>query len=171
MQRPQLLQAMSLDEPLANGDTPEDLLRAAQRRKRLKYVAAVVVVVIAVAIGVSLLPTTPSKSVYVDPVNSACHPGNTFSCTIVLDPKQGTAPLAVSEVKSVMINGTHASTTQVTATGNDVSIVATVPGVPFSRGLPDVGNSQRPASVGDVEVFLSDGTTVSVVLGIGGILP
>jgi len=160
---------MSLDEPPAIGDTPEDRLRAQKRKQRLKYAAAVVVIVIAVAIGVSLLPTTQNNNVYVDKYSSACHPGSTFSCTIVLDAKQGA--VTVSDVKSVQINYTVASSMVVTAKGASVSIVATLPGVVYARGLPDIGNSQRPASVGDVVVFLSDGTTVSVVLGIGGILP
>jgi len=159
---------MSLDEPPAIDDTPEDRLRTQKRKQRLKYAAAVVVIVIAVAIGVSLLPTTQNKNVYVDPLNSACHPGGTFSCTIVLNAKQGA--LTVSDVKSVQINGTNTTST-VTANGGVVTIVATLPSISMQRGLADVGPSVHPPAVGDVVVFLSDGTTVSVVLGIGGILP
>ena len=159
---------MALDEPPAIGDFPEDRLRARERRRRLKIGAAVVVVVVAVAIGISLLPTTPSTNVYVDPLQSACHPGGTFSCTIVLDAKQGA--VGASAVKSVQINGTD-STSTVTAKGSSVTIVATLPSITMQRGLPDVGPSVHPPSVGDIVVFLSDGTSVSVVLGPGGILP
>ena len=159
---------MSLDEPTMIGDTPEDRMRAQQRRKRLRIVAAVVFVIVAVGIGIALLPTTPNTNIVVDPTNSRCSAGGSFSCTVVLDPKQGVS-LTASMVKAVQINGTSATTT-VRPSGNSITVIASVPLVPMQHCPPDIGCSLRPPTTGDVVVFLTDGTTVSVVLGAGGIV-
>jgi hypothetical protein len=158
---------MSLDEPTMLGPTPEEKQHERQRRKRLRIVAAVVVIILAVAIGISLIPTTPSKNVYVDQYDSACHPGATFSCTIVLDARQGN--VTVSDVKRILINGTNPTDT-VKPDGGSVSIAATLPSIDMTHGLPDVGASVHPPSVGNIVVYLSDGTTVSVLLGPAGIV-
>ncbi len=109
-----------------------------------------------------------STNVFVDPHQSSCKGGGTFSCTIVLDANQGL--VSVSEVRSVTINGTVTQPV-VTASGGAVTIAVTLPGITMVRGLGDVGSSQRPASVGVVVVDLSDGTTVTAMLGAGGLLP
>ncbi len=156
-----------IDEPTMIGDTPEDRARAAQRRKRLRIVAAVVVVILAVGIAIALLPTTPNKNLTVD-ISSRCAAGGSFSCTVVLDPKPGYTATA-SLVKSVQINDTSA-TTNVRMSGNDIQVTASVPLVPMEHCPPDIGCSLRPPTEGQVVVFLTDGTTVSVFLGEGGII-
>lgn len=130
----------------------------------------VLVVALAVVLDASSSPTTltASTNVYVDSHLSSCKGGGTFSCTIVLDATQGA--VSVAEVTSVTINGT-VTQPDVTASGGAVTIVATLPGITMVRGLGDVGSSQRPPSVGTIVVGLSDGTSVSVVLGAGGVLP
>src|SRR5439155_3138683 len=108
-----------------------------------------------------------SNDVYVDPHQSSCNGGSTFSCTIVLDSKQRN--LSASSVKSVQINGTNTQPT-VTAEGGSVTIFATLPSITMQHGLADIGPAVKPPSVGSIVVELSDGTWVSVVLGPGGIL-
>jgi len=159
---------MSLEEPTMIGPTPEDRARAAKRTKRLRIAAAVVVVVIAVAIGISLIPTPASTTVYVDPFGSACAPGASFRCTIILEARPGSV-ITTANVKSVQINGTD-TTSSVKQSGQHVSVTATVPLVPMENCPPDIGCAEQPPTIGDVTVFLTDGTQVSVILGEGGIL-
>jgi hypothetical protein len=125
--------------------------------------------VVAIAVEASFTPSSPSASanVYVDPQGSSCKGGATFSCTIVLAAKQGS--LDVSSVKSVQINGTNTQPA-FTATGSSLTILATLPSITMQHGLADVGPAVSPPSVGSVVVYLSDGTSVSVLLGPGGIL-
>ena len=134
-------------------------------------VAGVVAAIIAsaVALMTSFAPGSvpASTNIYVDPHQSSCKGGSTFSCTIVLEAKQGN--LSASSVKSVQINGTNTQPT-VTATAGSVTILATLPSITMQHGLTDVGPSVKPPSVGSVVVELSDGTAVSVLLGPGGIL-
>lgn len=154
---------MSIDEPTMLGDTPEERMRAQQRRKRIRTVAAVLVVVLAVGIAISLLPTTPSTNFTVDKEYSRCAAGGSLSCTIALDPKPGYTA-TVSMVKSVQINGTNA-TPHVTMSGREIQVMASVPLPGMTHCLPDVGCSLAPATAGQVTVFLTDGTTVSAVIG------
>ncbi len=132
-------------------------------------VALAVVVIMAVALEVSLSPAAlpASRTVYVDPHQSFCKGGATFSCTIVLEASQG-GP-SIPAVKSVQINGTNTQPT-LTATGGSVTIQATLPSISMQHGLADVGPSVKPPTVGSVVVDLSDGTTVSALLGPGGVL-
>jgi len=134
-------------------------------------VAGVVAVIIASAIALmtSFAPGSApaSTNVYVDPYQSSCKGGSTFSCTIVLGAKQGN--LSATSVKSVQINGTNTQST-VTATGGSVTILATLPSIAMQHGLADIGPAVKPPQVGSIVVDLSDGTTVSVLLGPGGIL-
>jgi len=155
---------MSLDEPTMIGDTPEDRARAAQRGKRIRIAAAVVVVILAVGIAIALLPTAPSKTFTVDSANSRCSAGGSLSCTVVLDPKPGQTA-TVSLVKSVQLNGTLATTTNVKMAGNDIQVMASVLLVPM-HCLPDIGCSLAPPREAQVVVFLTDGTTVSALLGV-----
>ncbi len=131
----------------------------------------VIIFVVALATAIvttsSAAPLPASTNVYVDPHQSSCKGGGTFSCTIVLDAKQGS--LDTSWVKSVQINGTNTQPA-VTASGGSVTILATLPSITMQHGLGDVGPSQRPPTVGSIVIDLSDGTTVSVFLGPGGIL-
>lgn len=141
-------------------------------RQRWGLVAAVVVVVVLAAALLELSSSSSampqSTNIYVDPNQSSCKGGSTFSCTIVLDAHQGA--VSVSDVKSVTINGTVTQPT-VTASGDSVSIVANLQSISMVRGLGDVGPSQRPPTVGAIVVELTDGTEVSVTLGAAGILP
>jgi hypothetical protein len=135
-------------------------------------VVGVVVVAIALGMAINVLSSPSalpqSKNVYVDPDQSSCKGGSTFSCTIVLDARTGS--VSVSDVKSVAINGTN-SQPSITSAGASVMIVASLQSISMQRGLGDVGPSQRPPTVGSIVVDLSDGTEVSVMLGAGGILP
>ena len=164
---------MSLDEPTMLGATPEERLQAAQRRKKIRRVAAVAAVIIIVGIGILLLPPTPSKNVYLVPVGSHCGgEGGTASygslnCTLILAAKTGTITPAI--VKSVLINGTSTSP-NVTQSGSQIIVNAGVTLVSFKDGLPDVGPSVLPPTVGSVVVYLTDGTTVSALLGAGGVV-
>lgn len=132
------------------------------------------VIVLVFVVGIIIATTSSSSglspastNVYVDPQQSSCKGGGTFSCTIVLDAKNGS--LDTSSVKSVQINGTNTQPT-LTATGGSVTIVASLPSITMQHGLGDVGPSQKPPTVGSIVVDLSDGTSVSVLLGPGGIL-
>ncbi len=154
-----------IDEPTMIGDTPEDRARAAQRRKRLRIVAAVVVVILAVGIVVALIPTTPSKNFTVDFANSRCAAGGSLSCNVFLDPKPGYTATA-SLVKSVQINGTDTTTSTVKMAGSEIQIGASVPLVAESHCLPDIGCSQPPPTHAQITVFMTDGTTVSALLGV-----
>jgi hypothetical protein len=154
---------MSLDEPTMLGDTPEQRLRAQQRRKRIRAVAAVVIVILAVGVAISLIPTTPRTNFTVDRANSRCAAGGSLSCTIAIDPKPGYAA-AISIVKSVQINGTNPTTSSVKMSGKEILVSASVP-LPGMHCLPDIGCSLPPPTAGDVVVFLTDGTTVSAVIG------
>jgi hypothetical protein len=132
----------------------------------------VVVVAIALVVAVNLLSSPSalpaSTNVYVNPQQSSCKGGSSFSCTVVLDARQGV--VTMSEVKSVVVNGTNTQPS-LTGTGTSVTIAVSLQSVSMQRGLGDVGPSSRPPTVGDIVVDLSDGTQVSVVLGAGGILP
>jgi len=155
------------------GDTPEERLRSEKRRKTMMRVAAVAVIVVLVAVGISLLPPTASKNIYLVPVGSHCGgEGGTasegsMSCTLILAAKTGTITPAM--VKSVLINGTN-TTPVVKQSGAQVVVSAGITLVSYQRGLPDVGPSVVPPTVGSVVVYLSDGTTVSALLGAGGIV-
>ncbi len=142
-------------------------------KKRLVIVGAVVLVVV-VVLGAAFflfssnsnLPT--STNVSIDPVKSSCKNTNQFTCTIVLNAKQGS--VSISDVKSVSINGTSTQPT-VTATGNSVTIVASFPtttGCVF--GCPPSAASNTIPHVGSVVVNLSDGTSVSADVGFSGIV-
>jgi len=155
---------MSIDEPTMLGDTPEEKMRAQQRRKRIRTVALLLVVVLAVGIAVSLLPTTSSKNFTVDRENSRCAAGGSLSCTLALDPRSGYTA-TISLVKSVQINGTNAASSSVKMSGNEILVMASIPLATMTHCLPDVGCSLGPATAGDVVVFLTDGTTVSAVIG------
>lgn len=159
----------TIEEPTMIGDTPEDRLRAAKRRRRMRMAAVAVVVIVAVAVGIALLPNTANDNVSVDPLNSKCTAGGTFSCTVVLNAKPG-ATITPSMIKTVQINYTTATTTVQGTSGRAVTVVASVPLVPMEHCRPDIGCSLQPPKTGDVVVFLTDGTSVSVVLGAGGIL-
>ncbi len=163
---------MTLEEPHAIGDSPEDRARAARRKQNIRRAAYVVAVLIVVAVVIALLPTTPSKTVYVDPIQSSCKSGgNTMTCTIVLDARQGST-ITVADIKSVQINDT-VTTPTIKATGASVTIVASVP-APFKdqngASIPDVGGTASPMANGQVVVYLTDGTTVSAAVGPAGIL-
>ena len=159
---------MSLEEPTMLGATPEERVRDQRRTKRIQRVAAVVVFIIAVGIGISLLPTTPSKNVYVNTYDSVCNGGANFSCTVVLDARQGT--VTASDIRSVLINGTN-PTESIKTTGDSVTIHATLPSINMIDNQNDtLTTSLRPPTVGSVVVYLSDGTTVSGLLGAAGIV-
>ena len=165
---------MTLEEPHAIGDSPEDRARAAKRKQNIRRVAVVVAVLIVVAVVIALLPTAPSKTVYVDPLQSSCKSGanNTMACTIVLDARQGST-VTVADIKSVDINNTSTSPT-ITASGASVKIVASIP-APFKdqngASIPDVGATASPMANGDIVVYLTDGTDVTASLGPAGVLP
>jgi hypothetical protein len=142
-------------------------------RKRLMIAGGVVIVVVIVLgaafflfSGSSNLPT--STNVSIDPVKSSCKNTTTFTCTIVLDAKQGS--VSASDVKSVSINGTSTQPTM-TATGSSVTIVASFPtatGCVF--GCPPSAATNTIPHVGAVVVDLSDGTSVSANVGFSGIV-
>ena len=67
-------------------------------------------------------------------------------------------------VKSVQINGTIAPDT-VKLSGSELVVSASVPLPGMTHCLPDVGCSLAPATAGAITVFLTDGTTVSAVIG------
>ena len=154
-----------------NGRDSKSLGCSAVERRRLVIIAAVVVVIaLAIAVDVSFSPgppPRPSSNVYFDPFQSSCKGGATFSCTIVLDAKQGT--LTAAAVASVQINGTNTQPT-VTLKGNQLVISASLQSIQMQRGLADVGPSLRPPTIGQIVVNLSDGTTVSGLIGPGGVL-
>ena len=128
------------------------------------------VVVLAIAVDVSFSPgppARPSSNVYFDQSMSTCKGGGNFSCTIVLDARQGS--LGTSVVSSVQINGTNTQPT-ITLKGNQVVISVSLPSITMQHGLGDVGPSQKPPTIGQVVVSLSDGTTVSGLIGPGGVL-
>jgi hypothetical protein len=154
---------MSLDEPTMFGDTPEERLRANQRRKRIRAVAAVVIAILAVGVAISLIPTTPNTHFTEDKENSRCAAGGSLSCTLALDPKPGYTA-AISMVKSVQINGTNPTTSSVKMSGKEILVSASVP-LPAMHCLPDVGCSLLPPTAGKVEVFLTDGTTFTAIIG------
>ena len=139
------------------------------RKRTLIAGAAVLIVALAAALTASFAPASlpESTNVYVDPRQSSCKGGSTFSCTIVLEARGGN--LDASFVKSVQINGTNPESS-VTAEGGSVTIFATLPSVTMQHGLADIGPAIKPPQVGSVVVDLSDGTAVSVLLGPSGIL-
>jgi len=155
--------SMSIDEPTMIGSTPEDRMRAQKRRKRIMTAAVVLVAILAVGIAIALLPTTPSMNFTVDKVNSRCSAGASLSCTVALEPKPGYTA-TVSLVKSVQINGTIPSTTNVKMSGKEILIMASVP-LPAEHCPPDIGCSLPPPTAAQVVFFLTDGTTVSAVIG------
>lgn len=167
---------MSLDEPTMLGPTPEERLQAEKSRKMRIRVAAVLLVILAVGIGILLLPPAASKNVYVVSVGSHCGgEGGTasygsLSCTVILAAKSG--PMTTAMVKSVLINGTvpSAPPLSVKQSGSQVVVSAGVTLISMKDGLPDVGPSVLPPTVGSVVVYLNDGTAVSVLLGAGGVV-
>jgi len=159
---------MSLDEPTMLGPTPEEQAAARQRAKRIRIAAAVVIVVIAVGIGVSLIPEPASATVSFAPLSSSCAGGSNFSCSFVLQAKAGST-ITASDIKNIIVNGTEPTYT-VKGQGNTVSVHLSMPSIDMTHGLPDVGASVHPPSVGQVVVYLKDGTTVSDLLGPSGII-
>src|SRR5438132_14265910 len=107
---------------------------------------AIVVIALAVTIMTSIAPETlpASINVYVDPQQSSCKGGSTFSCTIVLESRRG--DMSASSVRSVQINGTNTQPT-VTTAGGSVTILATLPSISMQHGLADIGPSVKPPSV------------------------
>lgn len=154
---------MSVDEPTMIGPTPEERLLAQKRRKRITAAAVVLVVILGVGIAISLLPTTPNKDFTVDTENSRCAADGSLSCTLALDPKPGYTA-SVSIVKSIQLNGTVPTTSTVKVSGKELLISASVP-LPSMHCLPDVGCSLLPPRFGEVEVFFTDGTTFTAVIG------
>ena len=139
-------------------------------RKRLLIVAAVILVVLAIAVDATFSPGAApraSSNVYFDPELSTCKGGGTFTCTIVLDAKQGN--LSTSMVTNVQINGTNTQPT-VTQKGQRIMISAGLPSITMVHGLGDVGPSVHPPTIGQIVVNLSNGTTVSGLVGPGGVL-
>lgn len=167
---------MSLDEPTMLGASPEERMQAEKKRKRLTKVAAVFIIILVVGIAILLLPPPASKNVYVVSVGSHCGgEGGTasygsLSCVVILAAKTGT--ITPATVKSVLINGTvpSAPATTVKQSGSDLMVSAGVTLISMKDGLPDVGPSVLPPTVGSVVVYLNDGTAVSVLLGAGGIV-
>lgn len=162
--------------PVRAGETPISSRRPDERplgpRQRWGLAVGVIAVVV---VGAAFLEFYSSggalpqnSNIYVDPNQSSCKGGSTFSCTVVLDAKQGA--VTVAEIKSVTINGT-VTQPSVTASGDSVTIVANLQSISMVRGLGDVGPSQRPPTVGTIVVDITDGTEVSVTLGAAGILP
>jgi hypothetical protein len=159
---------MSLDEPTMLGPTPEERASARRRTKRIRTVVAVAAVVIVAIIGVSLIPEPASSTVYFEPLASSCAGGANFTCSFVLGTKSGST-IAASDIKNILVNGSEPTYTA-QAQGNAVSVHLSLPSVNMVRGLPDVGPSARPPSVGQVVVYLTDGTTVSDLIGPSGIV-
>jgi hypothetical protein len=141
------------------------------RRRTLLVVGVVVAIALAIAVILSSSPTAlpASTNIYVAPVGNACKNTTSFSCTIVLNAKQGS--VSVSDVKSVTINGTN-SQLSVTATGSSVTIVASFPTTTSCvYGCPPSAATDTIPHVGSVVIDLSDGTMISVQVGLGGIIP
>jgi hypothetical protein len=159
---------VSLEEPTMLGPTPEERAASKQRTKRIRVGVAVVAVVIAVAIGVSLIPEPASTTVSFAPLSSSCAGGSNFTCSFVLQAKAGST-ITAADVKNVLVNGTE-PTYSVKAEGATVSVHLSMPSIDMTHGLPDVGASVHPPSVGQVVVYLTDGTTVSDLLGPSGIV-
>lgn len=116
--------------------------------------------------GSSNLPT--SSNVTIDPVKSSCKNTTTFTCTIVLNAKQGS--VNTSDVKSVSINGTNTQPA-VTTSGSSVTIVvslATASGCVY--GCPPSAATDTIPHVGQVVVDLADGTQVAANLGLSGVI-
>ncbi len=131
-----------------------------------KLLAVLLVAVAIAAAGLALsqqTPARPSQDVYVVGRASSCgNKSGTLACTITLASDKGRLP--VSEVSGVLINGTRAQSSSI-QNGTMVVVTAQVPNTTYARGLADVGPSTKPASVGQVEVELSDGTSASATLG------
>jgi hypothetical protein len=138
----------------------------------LLAVGVVVIIAVVALAAVTLLSSSSnlpaSTNVTIDSVKSNCKNTTTFTCTIILNAKQGS--VSISDVKSVTINGTNTQPS-VTATGSSVTIVASLPtatGCVF--GCPPSAASNTIPHVGSVVVNLSDGTTASANVGFSGIV-
>lgn len=160
---------MSLEEPTMLGPTPEEQAAATKRTKRIRTAVAVVVIIAVAAIGVSLIPEPASTTVYFAPLSSSCSGGSNFSCSFVLEAKAGSTVTA-SDIKNIIVNGSQPTYTATPAQGGGVSVHLTMPSINMIHGLADVGPSVHPPTVGQVVVYLTDGTTVSDLLGPSGIV-
>jgi len=107
-------------------------------------------------------PNRPSPTAYIVMGQSSCtaHLSN-FNCTLVLSRSTGT--MSTSDVSSVKINGTAAQISGITATEDSLSVNAGIKIVSIIGGLNDV-NNVPPVTIGEVTVYLKDGTTVSATL-------
>jgi hypothetical protein len=107
-------------------------------------------------------PNRPSSNVYIVMGQSSCtaHLSN-FNCTLVLSTSTG--QINASDISSVKINGTAAQLSGVTATPDSVSVNAGISIVAIKSGLNDV-NNVPPVTIGEVVVYLKDGTTVSATI-------
>jgi hypothetical protein len=138
-------------------------------RTRLKVLAVVAVAGVATAIALSTtFPSPfssaerPSTTAFIVIGQSSCtaHQSN-FNCTLVLSRSAGT--IGTNDISSVKINGTAAQISGMTATEDSVSVNAGIKIVSIIGGLNDV-NNVPPVTVGQVTVYLRDGTTVSATL-------
>lgn len=107
-------------------------------------------------------PNHPSPTAFIVMGQSSCtaHQSN-FNCTLVLS--RSTGQISASDISSVQINGTSAQISGMTTTEDSVSVSAGIKIVSIIGGLNDV-NNVPPVTVGDVTVYLKDGTTVSATL-------
>jgi hypothetical protein len=144
-------------------------VKAKLQRKTLVAVGVVLAIVIALGLAFVLsssssMPT--STNVYIDPVKSNCKNTTAFTCTIVLNAKQGS--VSVSDVKSVSINGTSTTPTS-TATGNSVTIVTALPTTTTCVfGCPPSAATNSIPHVGTVIVALADGSEATATIGFSG---
>ncbi len=107
-------------------------------------------------------PARPSPNVYVVMGQSSCtaHQSN-FNCTLVLSTSAG--QINASDIASVKINGTAAQISGLTASQDSISVNAGISIVAIKGGINDVSNVP-PVTIGEVVVYLKDGTTVSATL-------
>jgi len=147
-----------------------------EKPRNMKMIGAVVIIVI-VALGVggyflvgggSSMPV--NKNVTVD-TTSHCNSLTTgFVCIVILHPSSGTT-LTVSQIKSVLINGT---VSQETAAGSNGSVTVTAT-VPIAAPGCVTGCASNAATnsiphVGVVQVDFTDGTQVSAEMGAGEVI-
>ena len=132
--------------------------------RRLYLLIGAAFVIVAVALSYTYLSsqTHPSQTVYVDTTNSGCRAHlNQFNCTLTLSSRQGA--ISASQVSSVTVNDTVASTSVKTGANGTLAVEADITITTIRGGLNDVNNIP-PSSSGTVVVYLKDGTTVSVTL-------
>lgn len=143
--------------------------------KRTRLLALGVVVLVGIAAVVALATTVfapasstsanvPSPTAYIVTGQSSCTATQSdYNCTLVIS--RSTGQISTADISSVKINGTGAQISGMTATEDSVSLNAGIKLASLSAGINNANNSNLPpVTVGQVVVYLKDGTTVSALV-------